>query len=167
MRVLSLDLGTRCGRAWTDDGEVHPEQSGTWDLESSTDKGHILPRYQRLYCWIEKINPDLIVYERVEMLHSSRKAAQLYGGYEATVRAYCQAQGIQCESFSVEQIKEFATGNKKETKPNMLWSAQDRWGDTVQDHNQADALHLLRLYLDGGVEHAKVRGGDDGGKEAA
>ena len=146
-RVLALDLGKETGWAWTDDHEAHVEQSGTWNLHSAMDsKDDPHARVSRLITWITKINPDDIVYERVTQKHLGTKAAEWYGRYSEAIETLCDERHIACFSFSVEEIKEHAIGNRKGAKMHSHYAAIKKWGDRVQVDHQSDALWILDLY---------------------
>lgn len=92
---------------------------------------------------------DLLVLENV-MSHKGTIASQMYGGFVATVTAWCEKRGISCAGVPVGTIKKFATGHGNASKPMMVEFARSK-GVDVKDHNQADALALLFW----AVEHYK------------
>ena len=58
------------------------------------------------------------------------------------------AVDITVETFHISTIKKFATGKGDADKDLMLAAAVANYQDqNIADDNQADALHLLHLYL--------------------
>lgn len=155
MRVIAIDPGTNCGYAYADDGKVHVEQSGVWDLKPRRHEGGGM-RYLRvktllrellgLYSWkdpgvTEKVGKCAVFYEEVRG-HKGTDAAHIYGGIVATIASLCEEHGIPYQGIPVGTIKKRATGKGNANKQAMIEAACEQFGP-VTDDNQADALHLL------------------------
>ncbi len=145
MRILAIDPGTHCGWAWTEDGAPHAETSGVWDLSSQRHEGGGM-RFLRLAHWLHETKADLIVYEEVAR-HRGTAAAHVYGGIVGQIGVYCEQRGVPYTAIPVGTIKKHATGKGNADKSAMLHAAKVRWGDRVESHDQADALHILDCYL--------------------
>jgi len=137
VRILAIDPGTRCGWALHTGEEI---LSGTWNLKSDDNPGRRWIGFRKR---IRAANPDKIVYEKV-MAHAATLAAHMYGGFEATIQAYCAEAGVELDSVHVGTIKKHATGKGNANKAQMVSAAAKRWPEIeIQDDNQADALWLL------------------------
>ena len=153
-KVLALDLATTTGWAFCDaDGLPAWERSGAWSLKSCDDASADARSF-RLWAHLCEMEPGLLVFEEVTIPHRGSRAAQLYGEFKATVQRYADHAGIPCHGVPVDEIKSFATGNRKATKPVMAWAAQDKWGDCVdpREHDRIDALWLLDCWIAKGKE---------------
>lgn len=146
MGILALDLGTNCGWAYLDQAGL--VLSGTWDLAPASQRrwegGGM--RYVRFVDYLRKLpKPERVAYEEVRR-HKGVDAAHAYGGFQAALMSWCEAEGIPYEAYPVGMIKKHATGKGNANKEAMIESAQRKWAGTkVEDDNQADALWLLDL----------------------
>jgi len=142
-KILALDLATETGWAFGQRG--HCTLFGTWNL---LPKGEPRPnRFRNLIVNLDRVAhsfggiPDLIVYEDVKFTAGSPR---VWCGLLAFLQVWC-CDKTTLEPFAINTIKKFATGNGRADKQMMLKSARHKWGDTVPDHNSADALWLLEL----------------------
>lgn len=87
----------------------------------------------------------LVVYEEVRR-HLGTDAAHVYGGFQATLSAWCEDHVIPYKAVPVGTIKQFATGKGNAGKEAMIEAAIAA-GFSPKDDNEADAIHLLRLTL--------------------
>jgi hypothetical protein len=148
MRTLALDLGTRAGWATCVDGRV---QSGTWNLSPRRfDGGGV--RYLMFRSRLEDLRAllggiDLVVYEEVRG-HLGVDAAHAYGGFLATLTAWCETHGVPYRGVTVQSIKLHATGKAGAKKDLIVAAAKERW-PWVADDNEADALWILDLQRSG------------------
>lgn len=147
MRLFAFDLGTRCGYAYTQDGVVHVELSGVMDFSSRRHEGGGM----RFVRWRKALldllgddEPRMVAYEEVAA-HKGSAAAHVYGGLLGTLSEVCETRDIPYRGFSVGTIKRHATGKGNANKQMMIDAACERWGQSVEDDNQADALWLLDL----------------------
>lgn len=145
MRVLALDLGTKCGYAIRfDQGFFGGTESGTWDLAPKKKLEGGGMRYVRLRRHLEaeaKRGLDLVVFEDVKR-HAGTMAAHVYGGCKAIVEALCEEHRIPYTSTGVGTIKKHATGKGNASKDAMIEAARAR-GWKPADDNEADALWIL------------------------
>ena len=103
-------------------------------------------RYLRFRGWLIELaglsgGLTRIVFEEVRA-HAGTDAAHLYGGFLATLTAWCEQQGIPYEGVPVGTIKRFATGKGNADKAAMIAAIRAR-GFSPVDDNEADAIALL------------------------
>ena len=146
LRVLALDLGTRCGWAWLE--PEAPLRWGSWDLARAGAFDGYGARLFNLYHQLGRLRPELIVYEDVRR-HLGVEAAHFYGALVGTLLLWCahQQEPVAYASVGVGAVKKHATGKGNAKKPAMIEAARRRWGE-VDDADQADALWLLATYLE-------------------
>ena len=87
----------------------------------------------------------LVTYEEVRR-HLGTDAAHSYGGFWATLTAFCQEHRIPFAGVPVATIKRHATGKGNASKQQMISAAQHRgWSDKIDlSDDEADALALLQ-----------------------
>lgn len=149
MSILALDLGTRTGWAYaTNIGTI---LSGVWDFKPGKFDGGGMRflRFQRMLDEFKGNVPIGAIYYEGVRAHRGVDAAHVYGGLMATLQAWCEVNKTPCEGVGVGEIKRFWTGKGNASKEAMIAEAIKR-GFTVEDDNQADALALLHLKLEGG-----------------
>lgn len=145
--TLALDLGTAMGWALrTDDSTV---VSGTETFRQDRWSGGGM-RYLRFRHWLGEIATmtgglGLVVVEEVRR-HAGTDAAHVYGGFLATLTAWCEERGIPYEAVPVGTIKRFATGKGNAGKEVVIAAMRAR-GFAPDDDNEADALALLHWAL--------------------
>lgn len=146
--ILALDLGTHCG--WARSGVT--TTWGTWNLTQGRYAGGGMRylRFEQLLLPIlyaaEEFAPKLVAFEEVRR-HMGVDAAHVYGGLLAILTKMCDGvtPTIPYQGYPVGTIKKLATGKGNADKAKMLAAARARWGPTVEDDNQADALWTLAL----------------------
>ena len=141
--ILALDLGTTCGWALaTHDGSV--TSGAEWFKPQRFEGGGM--RYLRFKRWLTEIKQsadgiDALFFEEVRR-HAGVDAAHAYGGFLATLTAWCEHHQIPYQVVPVGTIKKHATGKGNASKDEMMAAAIDR-GCSPSDYNEADALALL------------------------
>jgi len=144
--ILALDLGTKTG--WAATTIMDDIVSGVQDYSTKRHEGGGM-RYLKFRRWlteIKQIGITEVYYEEVRQ-HAGTQAAHVYGGFQATLTAWCEHHEIPYQSIPVGTIKKFATGKGNASKEMMIESAREA-GFDVSDDNEADAVHLLRYVLD-------------------
>lgn len=151
---LAIDPGTNCGWALQ---TVHGiTLHGTWDLKPRRHEGGGM-RYLRFLRVLEDTaragKVEEVAYEEVRG-HKGTDAAQIYGGIVATLTQWCEDKQIPYQGVPVGTIKKHATGKGNADKAAMVKAAVAKFGPTVKDDNEADALWLLDWMLaqDGGAK---------------
>lgn len=141
--ILALDLGTRFGWAAGGDGAC---QTGWVSLKGGRFEGGGM-RFLRFKQWLETLpfKPEAVYYEEVRR-HRGTDAAHIYGGLQATLTSWCEANGIPYTGVPVGVIKKHATGKGNADKDAMIAAARNAGVDT-NDDNEADAFWLLDLQL--------------------
>ena len=81
------------------------------------------------------------------MRHVSTDAAQAFGGFLATLTAWCEHHQIPYQGVPVGTIKKHATGKGNASKVEVM-TAVRALGHTPTDDNEADALALLHWAID-------------------
>ena len=139
LNILALDVATHCGFATE-------TASGCWDLSIKRDEssGMRLIRFKsklKEICPLENIN--LIVFERAAGFHKAALIveAELLG----ILKLFCEENNLDYRAYSASEIKKFATGKGNAPKSLMVKVAQEKWGMTGDDDNQADALAIYHL----------------------
>lgn len=74
--------------------------------------------------------------------HASTDAAHAYGGFLATLTAWCEHHGVPYQGVPVGTIKKHVTGKGNASKDEMMVAMRAR-GYQPADDNEADALALL------------------------
>lgn len=151
--VLALDLGTTTGWAMcVSDGAI---VSGTVSFRPSRyDGGGI--RYLRFRGWLDRLASDAgglaaIYFEEVRR-HIGTDAAHLYGGFLATLTAWCELRSIAYQGVPVGTVKRHVAGKGNADKAAVMAAIRAR-GFAPADDNEADALAILfwAMETNGGV----------------
>jgi Holliday junction resolvasome RuvABC endonuclease subunit len=143
--ILAIDLGTTTGWALRSrDGRII---SGSESFKPQRFEGGGM-RYLRFRRWLTDIKQcadglDAVYFEEVRR-HVSTDAAHAYGGFLATLTAWCEHHQIPYQGVPVGAIKKHATGKGNAGKDAMM-AAVRSLGHRPADDNEADALALLDL----------------------
>ena len=141
--VLALDLGTTTGWALrSQDGGI---TSGTITFRPSRFEGGGM-RFLRFRGWLAEVatlsgGVARIAFEEVRR-HVSMDSSHAYGGFLATLTAWCEQESIPYEGVPVGTIKRYATGKGNADKAAMIAAIEAR-GFRPADDNEADAIALL------------------------
>jgi Holliday junction resolvasome RuvABC endonuclease subunit len=106
-------------------------------------------RYLKFISWLTALDKSVVervAFEEVRR-HVSTDSAHAYGGFMATLTAWCEANNIPYEAVPVGTIKKHATGKGNASKEAMIAAAVAR-GFHPKDDNEADALAILYWLLD-------------------
>lgn len=148
-RVLALDLGTNTGFAFGEAADPSVVISGVMNFSPGKFSGGGM-RYIKFDNWLAKIIVETaaneVVFEGVRR-HAGTDAAHIYGGFLATLTAFCEKRALPYAGAPVGTIKKWATGKGNASKDQMV-AAVNGWGyDGVTDDNQADAICLLHMWI--------------------
>lgn len=141
--LLALDLGTVTGWALlTEDGHI---VSGRESFKPQRFEGGGM-RYLRFRRWLTDLKATqdglgAVYFEEVRR-HAGVDAAHAYGGFLATLTAWCEHHVIPYSGVPVGTIKKHGTGKGNADKAAMLAAAR-AMGHAPADDNEADALVLL------------------------
>ena len=151
MIILGLDLGNLTGWALYNDGVI---LSGTWENSRSSQsrfEGGGM-RYVRFLDNLKKLpRPDRIAFEEVRSHKRAGQgsqnvtAAQVYGGYLATLSQWCEIEKVPFEGISVAGIKRRATGKGNSNKEKVVAATLALSPKEISDDNEADAFWLMIL----------------------
>lgn len=143
MTLLALDLGTTTGWALrTRDRHI---TSGAECFRPQRFEGGGM-RFLRFKRWLTELKAtadgiDALYFEEVRR-HVSTDAAHAYGGFLATLTAWCEHHQIPYQGVPVGTIKKHATGKGNASKDDVIAAVRAR-GHAPSDDNEADALALL------------------------
>jgi Holliday junction resolvasome RuvABC endonuclease subunit len=141
--VLALDMGTVTGWALlTEDGHV---VSGRESFKPGRFEGGGM-RFLRFKRWLTELKGtqtalQAVFFEEVRR-HAGVDAAHAYGGFLATLTAWCEHHEIPYSGVPVGTIKKHATGRGNADKAAMV-AAAVAIGHSPADDNEADAIALL------------------------
>ena len=141
--VLALDLGTTTGWALRrQDGGI---TSGIMTFRPTRFEGGGM-RFLRFRGWLAEVATlsggiTRIAFEEVRR-HVSTDSSHAYGGFLATLTAWCEQEAIPYEGVPVGTIKRYATGKGNADKAKMIAAIEAR-GFRPADDNEADAIALL------------------------
>ena len=152
--ILALDLGTTTGWAMRlSDGHI---VSGTISFRPSRYDGGGM-RYLRFRSWLDRIAGDAgdigsVHFEEVRR-HVGTDAAHTYGGFLATLTAWCEQREISYQGVPVGTWKRCVTGKGNADKAAVIAAVQAR-GFNPADDNEADAIAILLWAIEshGGVQ---------------
>jgi len=149
MRILSLDLGTKTGWAVKDGSGLI--SSGSQSFQPGRFEGGGM-RFLKFKTWLTDMKAtvgglDAVYFEEVRR-HAGVDAAHVYGGFLAHLTAWCEHHGIPYQGVPVGTIKRHATGAGNANKDAMI-AAMRAKGFAPKDDNEADALALLHLAMEG------------------
>jgi hypothetical protein len=168
MKILALDLGTKCGYAAIVPGD---HKVGTWELAnekvlkfSRAQRGdrRLDIRARELLLKLNAINQgaggfDWILFEDVRF-GKSLAQVQLWSSFRGIVWGFAAANSIQIDCLETGKLKIYATHSGAADKPAMARALVSRWPDkyilengcvkrlkcgTFLDDNAVDALWLL------------------------
>ena len=146
MNILALDLGTKTGWAFSNNGAF---ASGTKNFSTNKTAARGL-RFLNFRRWLAEIltkrSVDLVVFEDV-MGHIGTYAAHAYGGFVAHLTALCEEKKIPYRGFYVKTIKKFIACSGNASKEDVI-AAVERKGFRPIDDNEADSIAILLLALD-------------------
>ena len=141
--ILTLDLGTQTG--WSLLERSGAITSGTLSFKNDRYQGGGM-RYLRFSRWLDDIKrfagPVTEVYFEEVRRHLGVDAAHAYGGFLATLTAWCEKESIPYQGVSVGTLKRHATGKGNASKQEVLESLKAK-GYNLADDNEADAIALL------------------------
>ena len=141
--ILALDLGTTTG--WALRGSDGHITSGSESFRPQRFEGGGM-RFLRFKRWLTELKAvtngiDALHFEEVRR-HVSTDAAHAYGGFLATLTAWCEHHQIPYQGVPVGTIKKYATGKGNAGKEDVIAAIRAR-GYVPVDDNEADALALL------------------------
>ncbi|HJD59781.1 MAG TPA: hypothetical protein LFW20_03840 [Rickettsia endosymbiont of Omalisus fontisbellaquei] len=145
--ILALDLGTTTG--WAVHNKEQAIKSGTINFKPNKFEGGgmVFVRFRK---WLVDIKNsedciDLIYFESVRS-HKGIDATHKYGGFLATLTAFCEHHKIPYLGVPVGTIKKHITGKGNATKYAVIDAVKEK-GFAPSDDNEADSLALLDYVL--------------------
>jgi hypothetical protein len=151
--ILALDLGTTTG--WAMRLATNQIVHGSISFRPSRFDGGGM-RFVRFAGWLDTTAADAagfsaVYFEEVRR-HLGVDAAHVYGGFLATLTAWCEHKGVAYQGVPVGTIKRHATTKSNAGKEAVIAAVSAR-GFNPKDDNEADAIALLLWVLEtnGGV----------------
>jgi hypothetical protein len=146
--ILALDLGSTTG--WAIRNDRCRILHGTAEFRPTRFEGGGM-RYLRFERWLDETRKiaggiDVVYFEEVRR-HAGTDAAHVFGGFLATLTAWCEAHCIPYQGVPVGTIKRFATGKGNADKQAMVAAIRER-GFEPEDDNEADAIAILLWAID-------------------
>ena len=146
--LIALDLGTTTG--WALRGSDGHITSGSESFRPQRFEGGGM-RFLRFKRWLTEVKYsvdgiDCLHFEEVRR-HVSTDAAHTYGGFLATLTAWCEHHQIPYQGVPVGTIKKHATGKGNAGKNEVIAAVTARGHQPVDD-NEADALALLHWAIE-------------------
>lgn len=143
MRILALDLATVTGFAnW--DGYSIRSGSRSFKVGRGESPGMRFLKYEG---WLQGVilrnRPEVIAYEQAHLRGGA--ASEVIVGLIVILKKKCAEHGIEYTDRHTATIKKHATGSGRASKEDMIHMAKVKFGKSVVDDNEADALHLLDL----------------------
>lgn len=142
VNILTLDLGSSTGWAYFDGMRI---TSGTISFKPYRFEGGGM-RFLRFRQWLDELPPFGAVYFEEVRRHLGTDAAHLYGGFLATLGAWCESGGVPYSGIPVGTIKKHATGSGRASKEDMIAAAKAK-GFNPCDDNEADAIAIMDYIL--------------------
>ncbi len=149
MRVLALDCALRTG--WAHNCGLGPD-AGVEVFHAKDAR-----RYRDFYCWLanllDEIRPELVVVEAPVQRANGKAPRYLSIGFMTRVEEAAAIRKIPVREVYPSSLKKHATGSGRATKEQMRAAAGARFKKAglvhIEDDNEADALLLLAMALDG------------------
>lgn len=145
MNILALDLGTTTGWArCSRDGAV-ASGSQSFAPRRMEAAGQRWLKFRAFLSEQRQQAGEIhaVYYEDVKQ-HAGTLAAHVYGGFWATLEAWCAANNVPLRPVGVGVVKKHWTGSGAAKKELMIATAKAK-GFAPVDDNHADALAILSL----------------------
>jgi len=145
MNILALDLGTTAGWArCARDGTV-TSGSQSFAVKRMETAGQRWLKFRMFLSEQRQQAGEIhaVYYEDVKN-HAGTLAAHIYGGFLATLEAWCASNNVPLKAVGVGTVKKHWTGNGAAKKDLMIATAKAKGFHPVDD-NHADALAILSL----------------------
>lgn len=145
--ILALDIATKTGYALRRaDGRI---ESGVINcgLRKDERSGR---RWQKLRSFLVELNAahqiDEVCFEDcvIRFGTGQTQTARVYGGFVATVEAFCEHHQINYRSINIGTWKKHFTGNGAAKKPQIIDVCKSL-GFKPADDNEADAIGILHV----------------------
>jgi crossover junction endodeoxyribonuclease RuvC len=149
VRILALDVATRCGFAYGQPGSAIA--SGTWDLSRRRDEsdGMKLIRFEAKLNAAADAGVDLLVFEAARHAAQAMQGALVHQAkMQGVLERWAAERGYQYRGYSPAEIKKHATGKGNAKKAEVIAAVRARYGYTGNDDNEADAIALLHLAIE-------------------
>ena len=139
MNILSLDPANLCG--WKT-----KFASGVINCVSRGYKSKGM-KFIKFRAEVKKLIIDsginIVVYEKPGGRFFS--GVRSHANYEGVLLELCNELKVEFKEYSAGEIKKYATGKGNANKFDVMLSVMQRWNETPEDDNEADAIALYYL----------------------
>jgi len=153
MRILALDVGTKCG--WAALTERIESGVQRFDLLRGESSGI---RFLKFNHWLNTmfalVKPDLVVYEQAH--HRGGYATELAVGMTTRIMETCARESVDYASVHSATLKKWATGSGRADKIAMMKRASELAGREIESDDEADAYLLLQYGIERFGENSHV-----------
>jgi hypothetical protein len=150
MKILAIDPGCKTGWAIYANGIV---ESGVEDFSLKHGES-VGMRWVRYRAWLHRmfinqllVRLTFVLYEQPYRVKGY--APELLHGMTTRIQEECERRSIHYAPVPPTHLKKFATGKGNANKERMLAEARKRFGEYIDDDNEADALLMLELAKSG------------------
>lgn len=160
--TLALDLGGCLG--WAIFHGKRRYASGTIRLKQRTRRKIREPRAVKYIQFMDILHescsegdpiplarkPDSIAYEHARGHWKTAAPRETYGAYLGQLEIFSLRSGIPIFGIPQRSLKKLATGNGNAGKDEIMRAAKKLWPRVkLQSHDEADALHVGRIFVEG------------------
>jgi len=146
--ILALDIGTSCG--WACQRRSGSIESGRVQLPKGEREGVRVHAFRNFLADVLTRAGDIDFVAWEHAFHQLGEANQVHHRLVGVLLDFCERNRIGYLSVPTSTLKKFATGSGRADKLAMIEAAR-RAGFNVASHDEADALHVLRLVLARGL----------------
>lgn len=90
---------------------------------------------------LKRIPKLIVIYEQSH--HRGGPATDVGVGMTTRIQEECELFDVEYTPIHSAMLKKFATGKGNAPKERMLQLAREKWGDLIEDDNEADARWML------------------------
>lgn len=150
MKILAIDPGCRLGWAIYANGII---ESGVEDFSLKHGES-VGMRWMRYRAWLQKMFVNQLLIPLTFVLYEQPYrvkgyAPELLHGMTTRIQEECERRSIHYVPVPPARLKKFATDKGNAKKEAMLSEARKRFGDQIEDDNEADALLMIELAKSG------------------
>lgn len=149
MKILALDPAAHCGYAHSNG------KYGVWDLGNGPDHGLRLRR--KLLKAAEHWGIEQIASEDAGFGANNRATRAMHGERLGIIRLVAVELGVELVLYAPPTVKLHTTGSGRATKEQMIATIRTRFGIRTTNDNEADAIAIMHMAIDGIQPPAKLK----------
>ncbi len=139
---LALDTATNTGWAIRQGSVIH---SGVQNFQHDPKRESPGMRFLRFSAWLRRMVQEYgvtaVIYEQPHQRGGGPTTVGI--GLVSHLMSVCADLGVEHIAVHSATLKKHATGKGNAKKPEMIEAATQMIGRTIEDDNEADAIHLL------------------------